>query len=220
MQNQYGRHTKSPRRAQGQGGLFDPEGNRMAKFHITTKNGRQRALWLRLFGTDVLSVTAAYLHERFYPDGRSSWYGFDTRAIGEHAYRRPAAYIAARHWGKTFEAALADVRYGMAGVSMRPTVSCSASQKQPKIHAWQCQKCLADPSGQISGPGPIRSSFTAVHLSVTNHPRKSTAAAKTHTGGAANFNATPSKQGHAATIMNNDTAQNRAAPRLFSNEWP
>ena len=84
----------------------------MAKFHITTKNGRQRALWLRLFGTDVLSVTAAYPHERFYPDGRSSWYGFDTRAIGEHACRRLAAYIAARHWGKTFEAALADVRYG------------------------------------------------------------------------------------------------------------
>ena len=85
----------------------------MAKFQITTKNGRQRALWLRLFGTDTLPVTAAYPHEVFDPNGRSGWvYDLDTRAIGEHGCRRLAAYIAARHWGKTFESALAEVRYG------------------------------------------------------------------------------------------------------------
>lgn len=85
----------------------------MAKFHITTKNGRQRALWLRLFGTDTLPVTAAYPHEVFSTDGRSRLvYDLDTRAIGEHGCRRLAACIAARQWGKTFEAALVEVRHG------------------------------------------------------------------------------------------------------------
>lgn len=84
-----------------------------AKFHITTKNGRQRALWLRLFGSDVLPVTAAAPHEVFTPDGRARQvYDLDVVAIGTNGRRRLAAYIAARRWGITFEQALRDVAFG------------------------------------------------------------------------------------------------------------
>lgn len=84
-----------------------------AKFHITTKNGRQRALWLRLFGSDVLPVTAAAPHEVYTPDGRARLvYDLDVVAIGTNGRRRLAAYIAARRWGTTFEAALRDVAFG------------------------------------------------------------------------------------------------------------
>lgn len=84
-----------------------------AKFHITTKNGRQRALWLRLFGSDVLPVTAAAPHEVFTPDGRARQvYDLDVVAIGTNGRRRLAAYIAARRWGTTFEQALRDVAFG------------------------------------------------------------------------------------------------------------
>lgn len=83
------------------------------KFHITTKNGRQRARWLELFGTDMLPVTNAHPQEVFYKDGRSQWtYTLDTAALGEHNCRRLAAHIAARRWGTTFESALAEVRRG------------------------------------------------------------------------------------------------------------
>jgi len=83
------------------------------KFHITTKNGRQRALWLQLFGTTVLPVTSAFPQEVFYKDGRSQWaYTLDTAALGEHNCRRLAAHIAARRWGTTFEGALAELRRG------------------------------------------------------------------------------------------------------------
>ena len=83
------------------------------KFHITTKNGRQRARWLELFGTDILPVTNARPQEVFYKDGRSQWtYTLDTAALGEHNCRRLAAHIAARRWGTTFESALAEVRRG------------------------------------------------------------------------------------------------------------
>jgi hypothetical protein len=84
-----------------------------AKFHITTKNGRQRALWLRLFGSDVLPVTAAAPHEVFTPDGRARQvYDLDVVAIGTNGRRRLAAYVAARRWGITFEQALRDVAFG------------------------------------------------------------------------------------------------------------
>ncbi|MCC6603088.1 MAG: hypothetical protein IT327_07755 [Anaerolineae bacterium] len=84
-----------------------------AKFHITTTNGRQRALWLRLFGSDVLPVTAAAPHEVYTPDGRARLvYDLDVVAIGTNGRRRLAAYIAARRWGTTFEAALRDVAFG------------------------------------------------------------------------------------------------------------
>ena len=84
-----------------------------AKFHITTRNGRQRALWLRLFGSDVLPVTAAAPHEVYTPDGRARLvYDLDVVAIGTNGRRRLAAYIAARRWGTTFEAALRDVAFG------------------------------------------------------------------------------------------------------------
>ena len=83
------------------------------KFQITTRNGRQRALWLRLFGSDVLPVTAAAPHEVYTPDGRARLvYDLDVVAIGPHGRRRLAAYIAARRWGVTFEAALRDVAFG------------------------------------------------------------------------------------------------------------
>ena len=83
------------------------------KFHITTKNGRQRSLWLELFGTDILPVTNAHPQEVFYKDGRSQWvYTLDTAALGQHNCRRLAAHIAARRWGTTFESALAEVRRG------------------------------------------------------------------------------------------------------------
>lgn len=84
-----------------------------AKFHITTRNGRQRAIWLRLFGSDVLPVTAAAPHEVFTPDGHGRLvYDLDVVAIGAHGRRRLAAYIAARRWGVTFEQALRDVSFG------------------------------------------------------------------------------------------------------------
>lgn len=83
------------------------------KFQITTRNGRQRALWLRLFGSDALPVTAAAPHEVYTPDGRARLvYDLDVVAIGPHGRRRLAAYIAARRWGVTFEAALRDVAFG------------------------------------------------------------------------------------------------------------
>lgn len=84
-----------------------------AKFHITTRNGRQRALWLRLFGSDVLPVRAAAPHEVFTPDGRARQvYDLDVVAIGANGRRRLAAYVAARRWGVTFEQALRDVAFG------------------------------------------------------------------------------------------------------------
>jgi len=83
------------------------------KFHVSTKNGRQRSLWLQLFGTDTLPVTSAHPQEVFYKDGRSQLvYTLDTAALGEHNCRRLAAHVAARRWGTTFESALADVRRG------------------------------------------------------------------------------------------------------------
>lgn len=83
------------------------------KFHITTKNGRQRSLWLHLFGTDILPVTSAFPQEVFYTDGRSQMvYTLDTAALGDHACRRLAAHLAARRWGTTFENAMAEVRQG------------------------------------------------------------------------------------------------------------
>ncbi len=84
-----------------------------AKFHIITKNGRQRALWLRLFGSDVLPVTAAAPHEVFTPDGRARQvYDLDVVAIGTNGRRRLAAYVAARRWGVAFEQVLRDVAFG------------------------------------------------------------------------------------------------------------
>ena len=84
-----------------------------AKFHIITRNGRQRALWLRLFGSVVLPVTAAAPHEVFTPDGRARQvYDLDVVAIGANGRRRLAAYVAARRWGVTFEQALRDVAFG------------------------------------------------------------------------------------------------------------
>ncbi len=89
-----------------------------AKFHITTRNGRQRALWLRLFGSDVLPVTAAAPHEVFTPDGRARQvYDLDVVAIGTNGRRRLAAYVAARRWGVVpakagVEQALRDVAFG------------------------------------------------------------------------------------------------------------
>jgi hypothetical protein len=83
------------------------------KFHVNTKNGRQRSLWLRLFGTDTLPVTSAFPQEVFYKDGRSQWvYTLDTAALGDHACRRLAAHVAAHRWGTTFESALVEVRRG------------------------------------------------------------------------------------------------------------
>ncbi len=83
------------------------------KFQIATRNGRQRALWLRLFGSDVLPVRAAAPHEVFTPDGRARLvYDLDVVAIGANGRRRLAAYIAARRWGVTFEQALRDVAFG------------------------------------------------------------------------------------------------------------
>ena len=83
------------------------------KFQITTRNGRQRALWLRLFGSDVLPVRAARPHEVFTPDGRARLvYDLDVVAIGTNGRRRLAAYIAARKWGVTFEQALSDLAHG------------------------------------------------------------------------------------------------------------
>ena len=83
------------------------------KFHITTKNGRQRTRWLELFGTDRLPVTNASPQEVFYKDGRSEWiYTLDTAALGDRGCRRLAAHIAAHRWGTTSESALAEVRRG------------------------------------------------------------------------------------------------------------
>ncbi len=89
-----------------------------AKFHIITRNGRQRALWLRLFGSDVLPVTAAAPHEVFTPDGRARQvYDLDVVAIGTNGRRRLAAYVAARRRGVVpakagVEQALRDVAFG------------------------------------------------------------------------------------------------------------
>lgn len=123
------------------------------KFHITTKNGRQRALWLRLFGSETLPVTAAFPHEVFYRNGRSELvYDLDTAAIGEHGRRRLAAYIAARHWGTTFEAALRDVRFGWA------------------IDATDCQPASVQPVPSYQNPA-TEAPETAVRPTVLENGR-------------------------------------------------
>lgn len=116
------------------------------KFHITTKNGRQRALWLRLFGSDVLPVTAAAPHEVYTPDGRARLvYDLDVVAIGANGRRRLAAYIAARRWGVTFEDALRDVAFGW-------TVDAADCQlvAEPVTEPWP--NSPVDAPGAISGP--------------------------------------------------------------------
>ncbi len=117
-----------------------------AKFHITTRNGRQRALWLRLFGSDVLPVTAAAPHEVYTPDGRARLvYDLDVVAIGTNGRRRLAAYIAARRWGTTFEAALRDVAFGW-------TVDATDCELVAEPVTEPAQNSRVETRGAISGP--------------------------------------------------------------------
>lgn len=116
------------------------------KFQITTRNGRQRALWLRLFGSDVLPVTAAAPHEVYTPDGRARLvYDLDVVAIGPNGRRRLAAYIAARRWGVTFETALRDVAFGWT----IDATDCELAS-EPVTEPWQ--NSPVDAPGAISGP--------------------------------------------------------------------
>jgi len=122
-----------------------------AKFHITTRNGRQRALWLRLFGSEALPVTAAQPHEVYTPDGRARLvYDLDVVAIGPNGRRRLAAYIAARRWGVApaqagVEQALRDVAFGW-------TVDATDCQlvTEPVTEPWQ--NSPVDAPGAISWP--------------------------------------------------------------------
>ncbi|MEZ4591809.1 MAG: hypothetical protein R3D55_11815 [Chloroflexota bacterium] len=112
------------------------------KFYITTKNGRQRSLWLHLFGTDILPVTSAFPQEVFYTDGRSQMvYTLDTAALGDHACRRLAAHLAARRWGTTFEIAMAEVRQGWpinaADCQLATAEELTTSSAVKSTAAWQ-----------------------------------------------------------------------------------
>lgn len=116
------------------------------KFQIATRNGRQRALWLRLFGSDVLPVTAAAPHEVYTPDGRARLvYDLDVVAIGPNGRRRLAAYIAARRWGVTFETALRDVAFGWT----IDAADCELAS-EPVAEPWQ--NSPVDAPGAISWP--------------------------------------------------------------------
>lgn len=116
------------------------------KFQIATRNGRQRALWLRLFGSDVLPVTAAAPHEVYTPDGRARLvYDLDVVAIGANGRRRLAAYIAARRWGLTFEQALRDVAFGWT----IDATDCELAS-EPATEPWQ--NSPVDAPGAITRP--------------------------------------------------------------------
>lgn len=121
------------------------------KFQITTRNGRQRALWLRLFGSDVLPVTTAAPHEVYTPDGRARLvYDLDVVAIGPNGRRRLAAYIAARRWGVApaqagVEQALRDVAFGWT----IDATDCELAS-EPVTEPWQ--NSPVDAPGAISGP--------------------------------------------------------------------
>lgn len=121
------------------------------KFQITTRNGRQRALWLRLFGSDALPVTAAAPHEVYTPDGRARLvYDLDVVAIGPNGRRRLAAYIAARRWGVApaqagVEQALRDVAFGWT----IDATDCELAS-EPVTEPWQ--NSPVDAPGAISGP--------------------------------------------------------------------
>jgi hypothetical protein len=127
------------------------------QFHVTTTNGRQRATWLELFGTDTLPVTAARPREVFYRDGRSEWvYDLDTAAIGEHGRRRLAAYIAARRWGVTFEQALRDVGRGWAikAADCRLVENSPAATQETAVGPHLCRKTAVCPArARIRGKG-------------------------------------------------------------------
>lgn len=122
-----------------------------AKFYITTRNGRQRALWLRLFGSEALPVTAAQPHEVYTPDGRARLvYDLDVVAIGPNGRRRLAAYIAARRWGVApaqagVEQALRDVAFGW-------TIDATDCElvSEPVAEPWQ--NSPVDAPGAISWP--------------------------------------------------------------------
>lgn len=125
----------------------------MAKFHITTRNGRQRALWLRLFGSDVLPVTAAAPHEVYTPDGRARLvYDLDVVAIGANGRRRLAAYIAARRWGVTFEDALRDVAFGWTVDAANCQLAAGPLGIEPPATAEPWSNSPVDAPSAISGP--------------------------------------------------------------------
>ena len=117
---------------------------------IKTNDDHRRALWLRLFGRDLLPVKRPFPREVFYLNGRAEWlYDLDTAALSQLDRRSLAVYLASRQWGLTFQDALQRIErdgwHIVAADCELVTMAETAAARVPTARAGQGRKTAALP---------------------------------------------------------------------------